>query len=26
LDGQVDPPRQMTDAEFGWWANPYCKL
>jgi len=24
VDGQIDPPRQMTDAEFGWWANPYC--
>ncbi|KAF8974364.1 hypothetical protein BDZ97DRAFT_1773212, partial [Flammula alnicola] len=20
---QIDPPRQMTDREFGWWANPY---
>lgn len=18
-----DAPRQMTEAEFGWWANPY---
>ena len=21
----IDPPRQMTDKEFEWWANPYRK-
>lgn len=26
VDGQNDPPRQMTDAEFGWWANPYLRM
>jgi len=20
----IDPPRQMTREEFGWWGNPYC--
>ncbi|KAF8192607.1 hypothetical protein BJ912DRAFT_877553 [Pholiota molesta] len=23
---KLDAPRQMTEQEFGWWANPYLRM